>query len=297
MAIAVYAFFPIGLDQEIRVTIPQGYSVSQSAQELHDAGVIRSSYALIFLSKFEKVSFKAGTYLFEDQVSLAEVMKRLKKGDYGDVYLRITLPEGSSNEEMSRIFASELENFDASLFKQLAEDKEGYLFPDTYLVLPEVSTEELVLMLEERFKRVINPLLPAIETSSHSLHDIIIMASLLEKEASDDEEEQKIISGILWKRLDKGMPLQVDAPFLYLKGKTSAELSHNDLRADNPYNTYTRRGLPPHPIGNPGLQTITAALNPIESLYFYYLHDTKGGIHYGVNHDEHVKNKRRYLRK
>ena len=92
------------------------------------------------------------------------------------------------------------------------------------------------------------------------------------------------------------MPLQVDAPFLYERGKVSSELSHNDLQKDSPYNTYTNKGLPPTPIGNPGYDALYAAVHPIDTNYLFYLHDSDGVIHYGRNHSEHLKNVRSYLR-
>jgi UPF0755 protein len=120
------------------------------------------------------------------------------------------------------------------------------------------------------------------------------MASLLEKEARN-ATEAKTVAGILWKRISLGKPLQVDAPFLYVLGKTSAQLTTRDLTKDGPYNTYTRKGLPVGPIGNPGIAMIQAALNPIASQYLYYLHDRNGVIHYAKTYEGHLQNKKKYL--
>lgn len=125
--------------------------------------------------------------------------------------------------------------------------------------------------------------------------EIIIMASLLEKEAKT-EQDRKIISGILWKRLDVGMPLQVDASLNYINGKTSAEMTQKDLNQDSPYNTYKYKGLPLTPICNPGLDAISVALNPISSPYWYYLSDKNGIIHFAKTFEEHKENKFKYLR-
>lgn len=292
----LWIFSPVYLNEPVRVTIPEGYSITKTAQTLEEAGVIRVSQALVVMARLENISLKAGTYLFEDTQTLSEVTQRLRKGDYGDVYTRITIPEGSNNKEIEKILQRKLENFNSEMFRTLTKSKEGYLFPDTYAVLPETNTESMVKIMEQEFRKKIAPLAPALAASKRSLEDIVIMASLIEKEAGNNNDEQKIVSGILWKRLDKGMALQVDAPFLYIQGKTSAQLSIADLRKDGPYNTYTRTGLPPTAIGNPGMNALVAALHPKSSLYFYYLHDTKGGIHYGVTHDEHVRNKQRYLK-
>jgi len=120
------------------------------------------------------------------------------------------------------------------------------------------------------------------------------MASIIEKESLNGDERQ-IVSGILWKRISLGMPLQVDATFLYINGKASAELTKDDLNIDSPYNTYRNKGLPPGPINNPGLDAIVAALYPKDSPYLYYLHDKKGKVHYAKTFNEHVANKRKYL--
>ncbi len=105
-----------------------------------------------------------------------------------------------------------------------------------------------------------------------------------------------MIAGILLNRLEKGMLLQVDAPFVYLLGKESKDLTVEDLKLDNPYNTYVYKGLPPGPIGNPGLQAIEAALSPTQNEYLFYLHDNDGDIHYAKTFAEHVKNKKNYLK-
>jgi len=104
----------------------------------------------------------------------------------------------------------------------------------------------------------------------HTLEEIIIMASLIEGEAHT-QEDREIISGILWKRLKLGLPLQVDASFAYVNGKTTKELTTDDLKIDSPFNTYLYKGLPPTPISNPGLESIKAAIHPLATPYLYFL--------------------------
>jgi UPF0755 protein len=125
--------------------------------------------------------------------------------------------------------------------------------------------------------------------------EIIVMASILEKEALTPEDK-KIVSGILWKRLETGMLLQVDAVFMYIMGKKSSDLTLGDLKIDSPYNTYLYKGLPPSPICNPGIESIEASLNPTASSYWYYLSDKNLNIHFAKNFDEHKLNKAEYLR-
>lgn len=290
-------FSGIRLSEEKRITIPQGFSATRTAELLKTEGVIRSPLGFRFFYRSSSLSVKAGTYLFEEGThKLSDVVQRLHSGDYGDVFIQITLREGISIKEMADIFeASSLTSFDKNIFLA-SVGNEGYFFPDTYLLLPETETEELINILTSAFDKKIEPLLPMIESSSRSLSDFVTMASLIEKEAGSNLREKKIVAGILWKRLDRGMLLQVDAPFVYYQGKGSHQLSIADLQTDHPYNTYTRIGLPPTPIGNPGLSALEAAILPESSPYFYYLHDTIGNIHYGVTHDDHVRNKQRYLR-
>jgi UPF0755 protein len=104
------------------------------------------------------------------------------------------------------------------------------------------------------------------------------------------------IAGILWKRLDEGMPLQVDAVFPYIFGDRPYDLTNGDLLTDSLYNTYKYAGLPPGPITNPGVVAIRAAVTPIETPYWFYLSDADGNMHYAVTHDEHLQNREKYLR-
>ncbi len=124
----------------------------------------------------------------------------------------------------------------------------------------------------------------------------MIMASIIQAEAHAGYEEKQIISGILWNRLSKGMRLQVDATLKYYTGRGSADLTISDLSDDHPYNTYTRGGLPPTPIGNPGIDAIRAALHPKASEYLFYLHDSDGKIRYASTFEEHKKNISAYLK-
>lgn len=134
-----------------------------------------------------------------------------------------------------------------------------------------------------------------IERQGKNLEEIIIMASIIEKEMSSPEDG-RIISGILWKRIEAGMGLQADATLTYLTGKPSLKLTEEDLAIDSPYNTYKYRGLPTGPISNPGLNAIKAAIYPEESSYWYYLHDSESQPHYARAFEEHIENKLRYLK-
>jgi UPF0755 protein len=149
--------------------------------------------------------------------------------------------------------------------------------------------------MRENFDYRIKSIEQEISGSERSLSDIIIMASILEEEARLTET-RKIVAGILWKRIDEGMMLQVDGPFKYINGKGSKDLTVEDLKIDSPYNTYKYTGLPPTPVSNPGLDSIQSAINPTDTQYYYFLTDDDGNMRYAITHDQHVENKNRYLK-
>lgn len=277
------------------VRIPEGSSIIQAGTILKEEHIIRSKFWFRVVGQLNDVPIKAGSYLFHEDEGIFSVVHRLSTGDYGDVYVRVTLPEGVSVKQMASILdRADLDFFDKERFIELGEQKEGYLYPDTYYLLPDYTSEDIIAVLESTFNERIREI--DLSQSTHSLEDIVIMASLIEKEANHNLEEQKMVSGILWKRISIGMNLQVDAPFVYAINKGSSKLTKADLRSDHPYNTYTRKGLTPTPIGNPSLSALQAALEPTESPYLFYLHGRNGKIYYGRDHDEHVLNKQRYLR-
>jgi UPF0755 protein len=179
-----------------------------------------------------------------------------------------------------------------STFYATALPYEGYLFPETYNLSPKSSADDIIVLLRKTFAERATPLLP---TDAVQERQVVTMASILEREGKS-EESMSIISGILWKRLEAHMPLQVDATLQYERGKGSAALSIDDLKKDSPYNTYTRPGLPPTPISNPGLIALRAALHPVKTEYWFYLTGSDGTFHYAKTFEQHKQNKARYLR-
>lgn len=291
--ISAPADFPVGK----LVTIQDGMTGMDAAELLEQEGIIQSAKVFtVMLRSLDPQLVVAGDYLFSNPESLLTVVRRLSRGLYGDSQIKLTVPEGSHNRDIANLIKAKLPSFNDEKFLKLAKDQEGYLFPDTYLVFPSITPESLLKKMQNNFDEKIATLQDQLEASEHSLQEIIIMASIIEKEAfAGDRKEHQTIAGILWKRISIGMPLQVDAPFKYLLDKTSSQLTKEELRIDSPYNTYINNGLPIGPINNPGLVAIEAALNPLSSPYLFYLHDSGGNIHYAVDHNGHVANKRRYL--
>ncbi|MBU2101637.1 endolytic transglycosylase MltG [Patescibacteria group bacterium] len=177
---------------------------------------------------------------------------------------------------------------------EIEDELEGYLFPDTY----EFFLDSTVTVVKERFQENLGRQLEkiGIEARGEELHKIIIMASLLEKEVQN-LKEKRIASGVLWKRLENGVPLQVDATLCYIKNAEKClPITASDKKIDSAYNTYLYRGLPPGPIGNPGADSILAAANPAVSPYWYYLSDqVSGETIFAKTLDEHNQNIIKYL--
>ena len=278
------------------VTIEKGMSLSEISSLLEDEHLIKSKTTFkvcAVLSGIGKGTM-AGDYLFQKPVSACKIADRIIRGVFGIPTVKVTIPEGSSNKEISLILEKNLSGFNAPLFEEGIANEEGYLFPDTYLFSSRASEKDVEKALNDNFQTKIAPLQSDIAKSGHSEKDIIIMASILEREARTPED-QAIVSGILWKRIAISVPLQVDAPFYYLLGKESNELTISDFKTKSPYNTSTILGLPEGQIGNPGLQAIRAAIFPKKTDFLYYLSDKNGVMHYAKTFEEHKANKSRYL--
>jgi UPF0755 protein len=238
----------------------------------------------------------AGDYYLEKPQNTIILAWRFSRGLYDLKSVRVTIPEGTNVLEMSKIFSKDLYNFNDKEFLSLASTSEGYLFPDTYYLLPNIEAKEVFTLMRDNFDEKIKELDLEIKKFNKPLVDIIKMASIVEEEGRTDFTRQ-MIAGILWRRLSIKMPLQVDAAFVYVNGKKDSKLiTLDDLKIDSPYNTYVYRGLPPTPISNPGLNSIRATITPVTSKYFFYLSDDDGEMHYAITHDEHVANKEKYLR-
>lgn len=278
------------------LSVTPGTTVQEISHELETKNYIKNNtlFLILFVVLGNEHSLQTGEYVFDTPQSMWRIVERLRYGQYGNSRVKITFPEGMNRFEMAQVLKNKLPSFDTDTFITLTIDDEGYLFPDTYYFFSTVSPIEVIQTMKNNFNTKIELFQSSIESSNKTLKDIIIMASIVEKEAQGDED-RNVISGILWKRIHIGMPLQVDATFLYLLGKTSEQLTISDLKTDSLYNTYRHKGLPPGPISNPGINSIKASLYPEDSPYLYYLHDRYGTIHYAENFEEHKANKSNYL--
>jgi len=294
----IYAFYirpPKNFPIDAIVSVEQGSSLYILANKLYADSVIRSPFwfrAAAIAFGGER-AMKAGEYYMPEPENTLAIAWRLLHGEFKLKSYRITIPEGFTTKKISTLFDDRFPFFDNELFESLVT--EGYLFPDTYFIQESATASSTITMLSKNFDKKISKLMPEVESSGRTLDEIIIMASILEGEAKT-REDMAIVSDILWKRLKIGMPLQVDTSFVYVLGKSTKDLTLDDLKFDSPYNTYLFRGLPPTPISNPGLDSIYAALNPTPGPYLYFLTANDGTMHYSKTFEEHVAKKHKYLR-
>lgn len=287
---------PSAFPTDSLIDVPAGVPVSVLAASLEQEQVIRSSLLFHIWMRLTGADREvhAGTYYFAEPLNMLEVASRIKDGERGIESIRITLTEGMNAREMGDALAAALPMFDAKLFTTLATPFEGYLFPDTYFIDPGTTPQSVLARLQETFTDRTRALQQAAEERGIPFTDVVTLASLIEKEA-DTAEDRRMVSGILWNRLEVGMPLQVDAVFGYILNRSGYAPTGEDLDIDSPYNTYENRGLPPGPIANPGIDALDAALNPTESEYFYYLTGRDGLMYYARTFDEHKGNRELYL--
>ena len=290
------ADFPVG---DI-VMVEKGTILKDIAKNLESEGVIRSPfvfYSTVIILGGEK-SAHSGEYYLNEKEGVFTLAYRIAHGKFGLTPIKVQVPEGLNIEEIALHLTNSISEFDMTEFLSLAENDEGYLFPDTYYFLPNVDEKEVYRTMKETFNIRLEEISKEVEIfteeNNRSVSDIITMASIIELEASDLETKRGI-SGVLWNRMEIGMALQVDASFVYLLGKGTSQLSLDDLEIDSPYNTYKYRGLPPGPIANPGLGSILAAVTPAEHEYFYYLADKKGVTHFSETFREHTRKKALYI--
>ncbi|MEK7106873.1 MAG: endolytic transglycosylase MltG [Patescibacteria group bacterium] len=278
------------------VTIEEGATVNEAATVLEKNQVVRSGTALRYLIIIlgRQTDVHAGDYLFKEPRDLFSIARAIVIGAYGMEPLRIRIPEGATTKEMARILETQLLRFNSEKFLSSAGGLEGFLFPDTYYFLPNATEELVIKTMRQNFDARVSAIDSQFQSFGKPQKDVVIMASLLEREARAIAD-RRMIAGVLWNRLEKGMLLQVDAAFLYTLGKGTYQLTTKDLQSDSPYNTYKRPGLPPGPIGSPSLDSLLAAVTPVKHDYLYYLADKSGVTHYSKTYAEHLRNKRKYI--
>jgi UPF0755 protein len=298
-----------GFTGTVYVELPHGTSTNGMAAELAKAGVIGSRWDFWLARLANRGStLQAGEYAFNHPASPMEVCARIARGDI--FYFELVVPEGKNIFDIAAA-AEQLGVFKAADFVKAAQDPtlirdldpqapslEGYLFPSTYRLGHRTTPAQLCRMMTERFRAAWRGL-----NTDTEVHGVVTLASLVEKEGKL-EEERPLIAAVFANRLRRGMKLECDPTTIYaaqLLGVYRGTIYRSDLDRDHPYNTYSHAGLPPGPIANPGVPSLTAALHPAasEALYFVRKPDDSGGHEFSTSlaaHSIAVEKYRRGLR-
>ena len=282
----VYLSKTPALPEEKLFLVEKGENLFQIAENLKKEGLIKSKFFFDFyvLIKGGQDKLRAGEYFLSPSMNITEIARKIILGEIAKII--VTIPEGFTVKQIEKLLGLKLPG----------TDLEGFLFPDTYQFPLKVSGEEVVKRMRDNFeKKLTQDLREKIEKQGKTIFEIVTMASLIEKEVQTLEDRQ-IVSGILWKRRNHNIPLQVDATINYITEEKTIKVSIEETKIDSPYNTYKYLGLPLGPICNPGLESIKAAVNPEDSDYWYYLSTPEGETIFSRTLEEHNLAKAKYLR-
>lgn len=287
----VYVPINPGSHETITFTVQKGWGDDEIASNLQKLGIIRSSYFFKFyvILSLKHSGLQAGDYNLSPKLSAYEIANKMAHGDV--IKNEIIILEGWDINDIGKYLELKgicKQSYFVSLTKKdysgdfsFLDDKlkganlEGYLFPDTYEIAKGETCEDILSATLVNFDKKLTPDLRAeIKNQKKSIYDVVTMASLLEKEVRI-MDDKKIASGILWKRIAINMPLQLDSTINFITNKSQPSVSIKDTKIDSPYNTYKYTGLPKGPISNPGINSITAAIYPKKTNYWYYLSDGK----------------------
>jgi UPF0755 protein len=283
-------------ERPIKVEVVKGDTLSDVAMKLEAAGVIESAFVFKLQARYEGygTEIRTGRYTFEPGQDSDVIFRKLAAGKAAPT-IAVTIPEGLTIGETARSVAVD-SPVSAKEFERAArrtdygyafldhtgiETTEGYLFPARYDFEEGVTAGQIVDRLLGQY---------LLETEGLDLggargrlglseHQLVTVASLIEKEAATPEEKP-LVASVIYNRMDRNMPLQIDATIQYALGKPKANLSLSDLRVDSPYNTYQNKGLPPGPICSPSRESLEAALNPEQTNYLYYVLEANGHRHF-----------------
>jgi UPF0755 protein len=300
-------FMPFGPSNETFVEIEPGSSTTRIAQQLESAGVVRSQFAFDLWRWVRKGKLKAGEYRFDHPTPLTEVYNRIARGDVYTV--AVTVPEGATIFDVAaRLEQAGIGTRQEFLDRQArltdlvadidpkAKTLEGYLFPATYRFPRRATPEQVAAAMVRQFR------LEAVQIGlTENLHDVVTLASLVERETAVDAE-RPLVASVFENRLSKRMPLMTDPSVIYgleVEKEWRGAIHASDLKRDTPYNTYLHAGLPPGPVANPGLPSLRAAMNPANSNYLYFVAagaNPQGKSLFSATLEEHARDVSGYRR-
>ena len=292
------------------ITITKGQSTTRIAYNLHREGVISSPLSFKFLSSVLGLNqnLKAGRYKFEWPLSSWEALQQMNRG--ANLYNMVTIPEGLTMAQIVGLLQAATGNDSTELLDQFndtafcrrqgipARNMEGYLFPDTYSFEWETPADRIASLMMDQFRRQIPPEWDQeLKKQRRTLHQAVIMASMVEAEAQVDEE-RALVASVFYNRLRARRPLESCASIEYiLPRRKKTRLTYADLEIKSPYNTYRRIGLPPGPICNPGKKSLEAAVFPARTDYLYFVAKGDGGHIFSRSLREHINAKNRIQQK
>lgn len=288
---------------------------------LVESNLIKNKYYFYYYlsSKGLTQKIQAGTYELSPNMTIQAIAQKIVKGEIKEAYEKLVIPEGFTNTKI----INRIKEIDPKLAQEFAEivncqcstpeeclcyplkekysflaelpkgvDLEGYLFPDTYFIYPEDDAIRLATKFLNNFNNKVSPaLVQSIEKEGKTLHEILTMASIVEKEVRSDQDK-KIVAGIFWKRVGDDYLLQSCATLAYILGEDKKQYSIADTQIDSPFNTYQNAGLPPGPVSNPGIKSIEASISPTLSDYYFFLSDpTTEQTVFSETLEEHNANK------
>lgn len=296
------------VSKKVEVTIPEGATVTQIGKILEQAGVIRSADAFRYMVTYKKVGpkLKAGEQVLDASQNTTEIINALIRGSF-KMY-PVTIPEGLTMAQVADLMQEKgLSTREA--FLKLCNDKafiqslgldvpnlEGYLFPETYNFTKGTSTRDMIKAMVKAFLNVWSRYETAAEGNPLNRHQIITMASIVEKETGAPEE-RPMIAAVFLNRLEKGMRLETDPTVIYGIKDFNGNLTKKDLQTPTPYNTYVIDGLPPGPIANPGEDSIRAVLSPARVDYLYFVSKNDGTHQFSKTLKEHNNAVNQYQRR
>ncbi|HEY5714627.1 MAG TPA: endolytic transglycosylase MltG, partial [Candidatus Gracilibacteria bacterium] len=289
----------------VSITIEPGSSLQAIAKNLHERELIADAWVFQWFVKSKGLGNKlqAGEYILQRNLTFAEIAQRLQEGKSEEI--RITIPEGSTIHQIDDILTKKnliqagdfIDCAATCVFSFHQSNFEGFLFPSTYFINPKsFSSKSFIQRLYNNWSVKINPLLADIEKAGRTTEEVVIVASMIEREAfGSDFSEKAQISDVIWKRYDEGIHLGIDATTRYELNEWKRPLYTEDFESQSPYNTRKTMGLPPTAISNPGELSLKAAVYPESTPYYYYLHDKNGKIRFAKDLEGHNENKRKYL--
>lgn len=289
----------------VSVSITPGSSFTRITELLSKRGLIADPLSFKLYARYHGLQAKlqAGEYVIQRNLTFAELVEVLQSGKSQEI--KVTIPEGSTINQIDEILTRK-SLIEAGDFVNCTNtchlgfdiaNLEGFLFPSTYFVgTNDFSSKKFIQRLYNTFQQKIAGLRADILTSGRTMEQVVIVASMIEREAfGTNLKEKQQIADVIWKRLDEGMHLGIDATTRYEKNDWKGPLYAEDFAKATPYNTRKNLGLPPTAIANPGLDALTAAVRPLSTPYYYYLHDSTGTIRFAKDLGGHNQNKRDYL--